>query len=69
MTAPLTTTRPPLPLAVLQQFRVIDGTLASMPEVALTAWHVNLFELIRHLPGRSDTFASRPLADMLRPPE
>ena len=45
---------------------VLPEALAAMPEVALQTLYINLFELIRHLPGRDDAFASIPLADMLR---
>lgn len=48
---------------------VLPEALAAMPEVALQTLHINLFELIRHLPGRDDAFASIPLADMLRDPK
>jgi len=48
---------------------VLPEALAAMPEVALQTLYINLFELIRHLPGRDDAFASIPLADMLRDPK
>ena len=47
----------------------LPEALAAMPEVALQTLYINLFELIRHLPGRDDAFASIPLADMLGNPK
>jgi DNA-binding MarR family transcriptional regulator len=45
---------------------ILPEALASMPYVALKTLHINLSELIRHLPGKDDAFASTPLADMLQ---
>jgi len=44
---------------------VLPQALANIPEVALKTLHINLDELIRHLPGHDETFAATPLADML----
>lgn len=47
-----------------------EGTLPealnSIPDVALKTLNINLSELIRHLPGRDDSFANVPLADIVR---
>lgn len=48
---------------------ILPEALASLPDVALKTLHINLDELIRHLPGKVDTFAETPLADMLGVPE
>jgi outer membrane protein OmpA-like peptidoglycan-associated protein len=47
----------------------LPEALAAMPEVALKTLYINLSELIRHLPGRDDAFASVPLADIARKSE
>jgi len=44
----------------------LPEALAAIPEVALKTLHINLSELILHLPGRDDAFASMPLAEMVR---
>jgi len=44
---------------------VLPAALASLPEVVLKTLDINLSELIRYLPRRSDSFAHVPLADML----
>mgnify|MGYP002378052197 FL=1 len=44
----------------------LPAALAAMPEVALKTLQINLSELIRHLPGRDDAFASVPLAEIVR---
>ena len=44
---------------------VLPVALSSIPEVALKTLSINLTELIRHIPGKNDTFAQTPLADML----
>lgn len=47
-----------------------EGTLPealnSIPDVVLKTLNINLSELIRHLPGRDDSFANVPLADIVR---
>lgn len=45
---------------------ILPEALDAMPDVALKTLNINLSELIRHLPGEHDTFASTPLADMVR---
>lgn len=45
---------------------ILPEALDTMPDVALKTLHINLSELIRHLPGKHATFASTPLADMVR---
>ncbi len=44
---------------------ILPEALSALPEVALKTLHINLDELIRHLPGKVDAFAGTPLADML----
>ncbi len=48
---------------------VLPEALSAMPEVALKTLHINLVELIRHLPGRDESFADMPLAEMVELPE
>ena len=45
---------------------ILPEALAAMPDVALQTLHINLFELIRHLPEKDSSFASTPLADMVQ---
>jgi MarR family transcriptional regulator, organic hydroperoxide resistance regulator len=45
---------------------ILPKALASIPDVALKTLHINLSELIRHLPGKDDSFACTPLADMVQ---
>jgi DNA-binding MarR family transcriptional regulator len=45
---------------------ILPEALSSVPAVVLKTLHVNLEELLKHLPGRDDRFASIPLADMLQ---
>lgn len=44
---------------------VLPEALSAIPEVALRTLHINLAELIGHLPGRDEKFAAMPLADMV----
>ncbi len=44
---------------------VLPEALAVMPNVALKTLNINLAELIRHLPGKDETFATMPLAEMV----
>lgn len=44
---------------------ILPEALAALPEVVLKTLNINLDELIRHLPGKVDSFAGTPLADML----
>ena len=46
---------------------ILPEALAAMPAVALRTLHINLSELIQHLPGRVEDFANTPLAAMLQP--
>ena len=46
---------------------ILPEALAALPDVVLKTLHINLEELLRHLPGREDKYASMPLADMLQP--
>lgn len=45
---------------------ILPEALGSVPDVVLRTLQINLDELLKHLPGRDDRFASMPLADMLR---
>lgn len=45
---------------------ILPEALDAMPDVALKTLHINLSELIQHLPGKYDTYANTPLADMVR---
>jgi len=44
---------------------VLPQALARIPDVALKTLHINLDELIHHLPGHDENFAATPLAEML----
>lgn len=44
---------------------VLPEALSAIPEVALRTLHINLDELISHLPGRDEKFAAMPLAEMV----
>jgi len=44
---------------------VLPEALAAIPDVALKTLNINLMELIAHLPGKDETFASTPLAEMV----
>lgn len=44
---------------------ILPEALAELPEVVLKTLNINLDELIRHLPGKDESFAGTPLADML----
>lgn len=44
---------------------ILPAALAALPEVALKTLHINLDELIRHLPGSDETAAGTPLAELL----
>ena len=47
---------------------VLPQALTAVPDVALRTLHINLSELLRHLPSRDDSCATTPLADLLQPP-
>lgn len=44
---------------------VIPEALSSIPLVSLKTLHINLDELIQHMPRKSETFAATPLAEMV----
>ena len=46
---------------------ILPEALAKLPEVVLKTLNINLDELIRHLPGKDESFAGTPLAEMLGP--
>ena len=48
---------------------ILPEALSAVPLAVLKTLHINLDELLRHLPGKDDKFASMPLADMLKQPE
>lgn len=45
---------------------ILPEALAALHPVVLKTLNVNLSELIRHLPGKDDSYAVTPLADMVR---
>lgn len=44
---------------------LLPEALAAIPDIALKTLSIHLSELIRHLPGKDDTFATMPLADIV----
>lgn len=48
---------------------VLPEALSSIPLVSLKTLHINLNELIQHMPGKNETFATTPLAEMVRDQE
>lgn len=44
---------------------ILPAALAELPPVALKTLHINLEELIRHLPGKDDSCAGTPLAEIM----
>ena len=42
---------------------MLPAALSGLPDVAIRTLHVNLSELIRHLPGKEDAFARTPLSE------
>ncbi|MBK6355718.1 MAG: winged helix-turn-helix transcriptional regulator [Betaproteobacteria bacterium] len=48
---------------------VLPEALSSIPLVSLKTLHINLDELIQHMPGKNETFAATPLAEMVRDQE
>lgn len=44
---------------------ILPAALMAVPEIALKTLHINLAELIVYLPGRDETFAEKPLAEIL----
>lgn len=47
---------------------VLPEALAAIPDVALKTLHINLNELIAHLPGKDEAFAAMPLAEIVHDP-
>ena len=45
---------------------ILPEALAALPMVVLKTLNVNLNELIRHLPGKDESYAVTPLAEMVR---
>ncbi|MCA1937416.1 MAG: MarR family winged helix-turn-helix transcriptional regulator [Dechloromonas sp.] len=48
---------------------ILPEALAAIPPVVLKTLQINLDELLRHLPGKDENYASVPLADMLEKTE
>lgn len=48
---------------------LLPEALSSIPAVSLKTLHINLDELIQHIPGKNETFAATPLAEMVRDQE
>lgn len=44
---------------------LLPEALSGLPEAVLKTLHINLSELVRQLPGRSEEYAGMPLADLL----
>lgn len=44
---------------------ILPAALFELPEVVLRTLHINLHELIENLSHKNDSFASRPLADIV----
>jgi MarR family transcriptional regulator, organic hydroperoxide resistance regulator len=44
---------------------ILPAALAELPEVVLKTLHINLDELIRHLPGKDDSCTGTPLAEII----
>lgn len=44
---------------------ILPAALRTLPDVVLKTLSINLSELIRHMPGKSDSFANTPLCDMV----
>lgn len=47
---------------------ILPEALSGMPGVSLKTLHINLDELIHHLPGCDEIYASMPLADIVKSP-
>ena len=45
---------------------VVPEALSSLPPVVLKTLKINLEELLRHLPGKDESYARVPLADMVK---
>jgi DNA-binding MarR family transcriptional regulator len=48
---------------------ILPEALSALPPVVLKTLHINLDELIAHLPGKDESCAGTPLAEMLGRPE
>ena len=48
---------------------ILPEALSSLPDVAIKTLYINLSELIRHLPGKDDSFVRTPLADFAQDAE
>lgn len=48
---------------------ILPEALSALPETVLKTLQINLEELLRHIPGKDETYANVPLADMLKPTE
>lgn len=48
---------------------VLPEALSNIPLVSLKTLHINLDELIQHMPGKNEIFAATPLAEMVRDQE
>lgn len=45
---------------------ILPEALATIPQVSLRTLHINLAELIQHMPGKKEIFATTPLAEMVQ---
>lgn len=45
---------------------VLPEALSTIPLVSLKTLHINLAELIQHMPGKNEIFATTPLAEIVR---
>ena len=43
---------------------ILPAAISDLPDVAIKTLHINLSELIRHLPGKDDSFARAPLSEI-----
>lgn len=48
---------------------ILPAALSELPDVALKTLYINLHELIVNLSHKNDSFASEPLADIVRQPD
>ncbi|HSG22484.1 MAG TPA: helix-turn-helix domain-containing protein [Azonexus sp.] len=48
---------------------ILPEALSKLPVVALKTLHINLDELIQHLPGKDDSCAGTPLSELLSSPD
>ena len=45
---------------------ILPEALATIPQVSLRTLHINLAELIQHMPGKKEIFATTPLAELVQ---